>query len=292
MLRLRNEAIGDPATHLAKTGNIIRRRESVDGVNEISAYLRGLRLPVPVEYDVVYHGAINEIRGYSYNELMRGIQVYPVGSRWNGMLFDATAGWQDEDDRIAREMMARNGDKYVMECPRNAERPDKVVFLPGTNMLGFVDGDELGRLVARGFVIKPHPLTEERCLHSLRGRYGHKVVLGRRVSGFWLYQGAREVASIRNTEFGVLALLEGKPWYEILAYSPRDRVDVAYKRFYDLALSSEAFATTPGGMIRRALNCPHSGLVFPWQVDWKDRLRAFFDLFADYPHGRPETDGK
>lgn len=278
---------GDPATHLVKTGGVIRDPDGLTPLQPIVDYLGDWHRGVPVEYDISYLGDDRRIRGYAYNEIMRGIQAHPMGPRWIRQHIAAIACWPDTSDALAREVLARNGDKYVMERPQDLSHLRGVAFLPGTNKLGDLDHDRLATLVDAGWCIKPHPLTHPRSLAALRYRYGPARVLGKRVSGWDVYRASTEVATTHNTEFGLIALLEGKPWRD-LEHDARNILPTSYCRFFELALMADGMGVTPRSLLLRALNCPFSGLVFPWQPDWRARLDSFFDFFAGAPHGRNE----
>ena len=278
-----NETIGDSATHFFKTGNILRRDDSA---------LVRLREMLPasgpndtrVEYDVWYDmGDKERIHGYVFTDALGQfvyLRVADTARSHEAMRVAAQADVTDEGVDLVSMIAEDAGDKYRLRQPTVA--PEKVVFLPGTNLMEkAVDWRELDRMARDGWAFKCHPLTSRDLRVLLAKRFGESTLIDRKASGHALLRTAEKVACANNSEMGLVAIAKGKEFVNI---AKRDH-GFTYSAIY----SALKGAADPKEALTRILSCKASGLIPVHASDPGARIQAFFDTYKDLPHVRPKA---
>lgn len=131
------DELGNKAAHFFKSGNIMRTDE-----NDHVALLKDL-LPatgnwhLPLEYDVWYDMAEEQIFGYTYTDAFSKCLLIRVASFEKTMRTMALAAREpvtDEGIAFFNELKNNSTDKYKLSKRRQKEHKF-VIFLPGTNII-------------------------------------------------------------------------------------------------------------------------------------------------------------
>ena len=210
------DELGNKAAHFFKSGNIMRTDE-----NDHVALLKDL-LPatgnwhLPLEYDVWYDMAEEQIFGYTYTDAFSKCLLLRVASFEKTMRTMALAAREpvtDEGIAFFNELKNNSTDKYKLSKRRQKEHKF-VIFLPGTNIIDKVlDVEKTKRAIAQGAVLKCHPLTAPGMVAFLKSEYGRDKVLDKKISGHKLLEEASIVGCCSNSEMGIIALTKDKSVY-------------------------------------------------------------------------------
>ena len=179
----KNEEVGDIPTHFFKSGSSMRPKNDLLELNEFKKYLlpekhRGCSF----EYDIWFNTNENmTVRRWLYTDFLRkGIYCRISSKPVNTRLFKSIISSDIEIDEERIEKIKSNlQNKYSLQW--NTEFHDKVIFLPGSNLLSkrtVIDMSRVKALVDKGWKIKPHPITAHIFMADLRLKFGAENVLG------------------------------------------------------------------------------------------------------------------
>ena len=242
----KNEEVGDIPTHFFKSGSSMRPKDDLLNLNEFKHYLipekhRGLGF----DYDIWFNTNENmTIRKWLYTDFLgKGIYFRVTSKPVNTKLFDSiiSSDIEIDEERIAK-IKSNLQNKYSLQW--NTEFHDKVIFLPGSNLLSkrtVIDMNRVKALVDEGWKIKPHPITAHVFMAELRIRFGKENVLGKKEGGFELLMNCKEVATAQNSEMGLIALLLGKP-IRLVSYpvEKREKSLLTFESFYESLAGTNA----------------------------------------------------
>ena len=159
-----NESLGDIPTHFMKSGSCTRPKDDLDGLARLKEKLvLDTSEGVDWEYDLWFNtNELHSIRKWLYTDFLgKGIYCRVNSIKINTKLFKAIA---NSDIKIDEERIEKivNGLQNKYNLQWNTEFYDKVIFLPGSNLLckgTVIDYRRVKKLVDEGYVIKPHPIT-------------------------------------------------------------------------------------------------------------------------------------
>ena len=279
----KNEEVGNIPTHFFKSGSSMRPKADLLDLNEFKHYLlpdkyRGASF----DYDVWFNTNENmTIRKWLYTDFLgKGIYLRVTSKPVNTRLFHSIINSDIEIDEERIEKIKSNlQNKYSLQW--NTEFHDKVIFLPGSNLLSkgtVIDMKRVGALVKEGWKIKPHPITAHIFMAELRIAFGAENVLGKKEGGFELLMNCKEVATAQNSEMGLIALLLGKP-IRLVSYPVEDREKnlLTYESFYESLAGTDAKNT-----ILKLFSSRRSGIIFNFDEDAKERLENYLNNFWEF----------
>lgn len=238
--------------------------------------------PLAISYDVT-RAQPPWFQEFTYTEMLGCFYVAPQSSELAARVVQAA---YDSDtcvpdagggfDAVAAIMARPQMDKYALSATKGP-LPERVVFLPGTNLFDSAVSREL--LVAAmtrypDLHIKPHPMTNERTLRTLGRLFDYERVLEPMASGWDYLQAARHVYVTTATEMGLYAVLLGKRVHNISQIKAEARG--AYAPFYRLLWDLDPDEARAA--LVRALNAPAGGFVHPADPDLRAKLTAAFGL--------------
>ena len=279
----KNEEVGDIPTHFFKSGSSMRPKDDLLNLNEFKHYLipekhRGLGF----DYDIWFNTNENmTIRKWLYTDFLgKGIYFRVTSKPVNTKLFDSiiSSDIEIDEERIAK-IKSNLQNKYSLQW--NTEFHNKVIFLPGSNLLSkrtVIDMNRVKALVDEGWKIKPHPITAHVFMAELRIRFGKENVLGKKEGGFELLMNCKEVATAQNSEMGLIALLLGKP-IRLVSYpvEKREKSLLTYESFYESLAGTNAKES-----ILKLFSSKRSGIIFNFDEDAKERLDNYLNNFWEY----------
>ena len=155
------------------------------------------------DYDVWFNTNENvTIRKWLYTDFLgKGIYLRVNSRPINTKLFKSIVNSDIEIDEERIEKIRDNlHDKYALQW--NTEFYDKVVFLPGSNLLckgTVIDYRKVKALVDKGWKIKPHPITAHVYMADLRRRFGAENVLNKKEGGYELLLNCKQMAFSQNS---------------------------------------------------------------------------------------------
>ena len=279
----KNEEVGNIPTHFFKSGSSMRPKADLLDLNEFKHYLlpdkyRGAEF----DYDVWFNTNENmTIRKWLYTDFLgKGIYLRVTSKPVNTRLFHSIINSDIEIDEERIEKIKGNlQNKYSLQW--NTEFHEKVIFLPGSNLLSkgtVIDMNRVRALVKEGYKIKPHPITAHIFMAELRMAFGAENVLGKKEGGFELLMNCKEVATAQNSEMGLIALLLGKP-IKLVSYPVEDREKnlLTYESFYESLAGTNAKDT-----ILKLFSSKRSGIIFNFDEDAKERLENYLNNFWEF----------
>lgn len=279
----KNEEVGNIPTHFFKSGSSMRPKADLLDLNEFKHYLlpdkyRGAEF----DYDVWFNTNENmTIRKWLYTDFLgKGIYLRVTSKPVNTRLFHSIINSDIEIDEERIEKIKGNlQNKYSLQW--NTEFHEKVIFLPGSNLLSkgtVIDMNRVRALVKEGYKIKPHPITAHIFMAELRMAFGAENVLGKKEGGFELLMNCKEMATAQNSEMGLIALLLGKP-IRLVSYPVEDREKnlLTYESFYESLAGTNAKDT-----ILKLFSSKRSGIIFNFDEDAKERLENYLNNFWEF----------
>ena len=279
----KNEEVGDIPTHFFKSGSSMRPKNDLLELNEFKKYLipekyRGASF----DYDIWFNTNANmTVHKWLYTDLLgKGIYFRISSKPVNTRLFHSIISSDIEIDEERIEKIKSNlQNKYNLQW--NTEFHDKVIFLPGSNLLSkrtVIDYDRVKALVDEGYKIKPHPITAHIFMAELRVKFGAENVLGKKQGGYELLLNCKEMATAQNSEMGLIALLLGKP-IQLVSYpvDKREKNLLTYESFYESLAGTDAKNT-----ILKLFSSKRSGIIFNFDEDAKERLENYLNNFWEF----------
>lgn len=142
---------------------------------------------------------------YNYCDMLSGINITTLSSEINARMAIAASETTTTNIFPIGEVM----DKY--ELKNSSKKYNKIIFLVGSNGCNLIDQCKLQQLVHEDdeWVIKPHPVTNEKMLRDLGNLCGYHRVLDPKISGFSLLRNAKYIACLSTSEIWILARLLG-----------------------------------------------------------------------------------
>ncbi len=281
------DELGNKAAHFFKSGNIMRTDEN-DEVTKLKELLpaRG-NWGTPLEYDVWYDIAEEEIAGYTYTDcfskcIMIRVASYEKANRT--MRLAAKEPISEEGLAIFNELRDNSHDKYRLS-KRKQKQHKFVIFLPGTNIIDKVlNYDKAKRAVAQGAVLKCHPLTAPGMVAYLKSEFGRENVIDKKLSGHKLLDEADIVGCCSNSEMGLLAIAKGKTVY---TFDSKPDLQTTYGAIYRAIWGKDDMPSV--NRFKRLLSSKYSGII-PYFIDNpQERINYYFNFWKANPHAIPRN---
>lgn len=278
-----NESLGDIPTHFMKSGSAYRPISDLEELGEfkdrvIPKQFRGS----PFEYDIWFNtNAIRTVHKWLYTDFLgNGIYIRVPSRPINNKLFNYIANSDIKiDEERCKKIVNNFHNKYTLGI--NPEYYDKVVFLPGTNILHkakTLNWNRLKECVNEGYKIKPHPITQKVWIAKLKLKFGDDVVLDKKVGGFELLANCKEVATMQNSEMGLMALMLDKK-LRLVSHPVKDREKNlwTYESFYETVAGKETKQK-----LKKLFSAKNSGIIFNFDEDAELRLENYLNNFWEY----------
>lgn len=277
-----NEWLGDMTTHFMKSGEALRSPANKDQ-EALAAFVPRTANGVKVEYDIAYE-VPDRIHGYKFSDfLTKAIYLAPQCYKFaqQSITESANRPVTAEGARVVESL--RNGieDKYILHAEDSFVAKDLIV-LPGTNLLSredIVDFEKIDQLVKDGAYVKLHPITERTWVNYLKNRWGAKVIPSD-VPLYPILKNADKVWFTMSSETGIAATLFGKKIG--LVNHPQKKMTSNFEHIYrglDYARN--------GSLVNRlsaVFSHGESGIITTYHDDPAERVNAFFNNMAKYPH--------
>ena len=172
------------------------------------------------------------------------------------------ANAKDDGDRDWGFLL-EEADKYTLfDGKHDVER---VVILPGTNLLTKVDFKDLKALVDGKTKFKPHPITTNWFIRELEIAVGKENLYSRYDSGAKIMASSSAVVVTRSTELGLYARLQGKT---VTTFKIDNHGKGSYFGLY------EGIERLP-----QLMGTPQAGVIFN-TPDWEAQLIEYLDYHA------------
>ena len=278
-----NESLGDVATHFMKSGSSYRPTSDL----ETLADFRKRVLPEKhrgsdMSYDIWFNtNAKQTIHKWLYTDFLgNGIYLRVPSTPINDKLTKHIVESDIKIDEERCEKIVNNfHNKYTLGA--NQKYYDKVIFLPGSNLLNKGKCVHWGRVkqaVDNGFVIKPHPITTKLWVARLRLDFGEENVLDKKAGGFELLANCKECATMPNSEMGLMALMLDKQ-LSMVAHTKKDREKsiLTYESLYYAIADTNAKQS-----LKKIFSAKNSGIIFSFDEDAEDRVNNYLNNFWDY----------
>jgi len=277
------EELGDFSTHIYKSGSCTRPKEDLDELSRMKKELiPEQREGINFDYDLWFNtNETRTIRSWLYTDFLgAGIYLRVNSVLINDKLMRVIANSDIEIDTARIDKIKNNlRNKYHLKYTE--EEYDKVVFPPGTNLLTKPTCVHWGRIkqcIDEGYVIKPHPITTDLMVAKFKRKFGKDKVLDKRSGGMELLMKCSNVATMPNSEMGLIALLLKKN-LRMISYSKKEREKslLTYESIYHACGSTNGYKA-----IEKIFSARNSGMIFSFDEDAQQRLDLYINNFWDY----------
>jgi hypothetical protein len=264
-----NEVPGDTSTHLMKSGAAVRGpsiTEYYEFSKKIPKKWRGVELSYDIWYDMTdvkdKKTGRYFIPSFVYTDMFNKCLFFRTPNTvLNKSLFLTILRNHKEqvNEKVLWRITNSLSDKYSLFNYQNVEWHDRVVFLPGTNIIdGILDFGYVKNLVDNeGAKIKPHPLTTKFHMFMLKKMYGEENILGNMASGFDYLLNSKVVFCCKNSEMGLTALLLKKDM--CLVDNSSYTGPATYGCLYDTIMENELHR--PATALAKILTSDYSGII-------------------------------
>lgn len=262
-----HESAGDNITHLLKSGAITRSNSTIQYQNFSSRIPKEWR-HIKIQYDLWYNNdAIDTstnklyLSSFLYTDMLNKCLYFRVpNQRLNREIFDIILLNKHEviDRSVLDRITSSLSDKYNLLSTNNVKHSERVVFLPGTNILeDILDFDRVKKLVDNeGAKVKPHPLTSKFHQFILKKKFGKENIIDSSISGFECLMNADVVFCCKNSEMGLTALLLNKNI--CLVDNPNFKQHTTYGSIYNAIMTSKDY--TAKTALYKILTSEYSGI--------------------------------
>jgi len=277
-----NEWLGDTTTHFMKSGEALRSPANKDQ-EALAALIPRTANGVKVEYDIAYE-IPEKIHGYKFSDfLTKAIYLSPQCYRFAQQNITEAANRPPtaEGMRVIEALRAGIEDKYILHGQDTFVAKDLIV-LPGTNLLtreDVIDFEKVDRLVAEGAYVKLHPITERTWINYLKNRWGAKVIPAD-VPLYPILKNSDKVWFPLSSETGISATLFGKKIG--LINSTQKKASSNFEHIYR-GLDQSRNGTLINKLCA-VFSHGESGIITTYHDDPAERINAFFNNMAKYPH--------
>ena len=278
-----NESLGDIPTHFMKSGSSYRPKKDLTGL----AAFKERIIPesyreAKFEYDIWFNTNENvTVRKWLYTDFLgNGIYIRVPSVKINDRLMKHIADSDIKIDEERCEKIINNfHNKYTLG--ENLEYYDKVLFLPGSNLLSKSPCVHWGRVkqcVDEGYKIKPHPITAHIWIAKLKQDFGEENVLEKKAGGFELLVKSKDVATMPNSEMGLMALMLDKNLRMVShTKEKREKSLLTYESIY-LAIANRNAKEA----LMKIFSAKNSGIIFSFDDDAEDRLQQYLNNFWSF----------
>jgi hypothetical protein len=211
---------------------------------------------------------------YTYTDYAGGVWIKSLSAEFNSRYL-MTLPKDNTGQLIFREKyeLSRFRDDKDLEEKDNRT----IIFLAGTNLFNQICWELVDRIIYFNdkALIKPHPLTNDEGLKKVGNRYGWHHLIGVQESGYYWFEKASKVYATSNSELFVRAMLTDK-YADCINYLEKIPKSSYFSFFI---LNKEGYKANE---IKSVILDEASGIVFPHQADWKERLLKYFEKSFEF----------
>lgn len=238
-------------------------------VKEVEPFLREAA-PLPISYDVDSTQP-PRFTEYSYTEFLGGLLINTQSVEINTRLIAEASGVQHKKNHLS--LMAGVGDKYELDKSTPEEWPKEVAFMVGHNMFDLVSPEIMARRAFenKDFYVKLHPLTNEEYSRKVAQFVGWDRIIPKNASGVELVHHCDTAHVSTATELASLAVCLGKKIKNISSFF-HESSGIYYP------INTQLFKSdNPENTLANIVDCPYSGVIFPWMEDKEERIVKYFE---------------
>jgi len=231
---------------------------------EVEAWLEN-NAPLPTTFDVA-HCQPPFFSEFTYNDFAGGVWVKSLSAEFNSRYFSQV---HQNAERTSEQIPWK--EKYALKDHQKPEKSNRnIIFLTGDNLYDRISWELVDREIYHDdrTLIKPHPLTSDEPLKKVANRYGWHRIIDLNESGYYWYQQASSISTTANSEFFVRSIIDGK------IKDCLTKISLIAKASYFPVF--HVWKTESNLQLESLILDERSGIVFPEQDDWKDRLSSFF----------------
>ena len=276
-----NESLGDIPPQFMKSGSCYRPTNDLNGLEAFKERIipekyRGS----PFQYDIWFNtNALNTVHKWLYTDFLgNGIFVRVPSVKINDRLMKSIVDNPDVEIDYDRcnKIINNFHNKYTLTG--NQKYYDKIIFLPGTNLISKGKCVHWGRVrhaIDQGFVIKPHPITQKIWIAKMKKDFGDENVLDPKEGGFELLANCTHCATMPNSEMGLMALMLDKQ-LSMVAHTKEDREKalLTYESIYFAIANTDAKQS-----LMKIFSARNSGIIFSFDEDAETRMEMFLNNF-------------
>jgi len=222
-----------------------------------------------------------EITGIAYHDVLGGLLISVRNSEINCRIIDRVMHENVKETDLTTKVISKLGDKYQLRKEEQQERdlPDYALFLTGSNSFHTMDWDKIEEICVDypNAMIKPHPVTTEASEFKLHDSFPNRVYRSTEAA-YDILINAKQVWTTYNSELGLMAALNKIPFGTISKWNSVGKATYAqvYRQFEYKNIEHNYH------VVRKVIESKNSGLVFPWQHDWKERVDAFYECHVNH----------
>lgn len=151
---------------------------------------------------------------FCYHDVLNGIQLITLSAEVTARMSVKAAAMTADKPFPLGEVM----DKYQLGAPVKKYR--KVIFLAGSNATNLMDQSKIQKLMVEDdeWVIKLHPVTQEKMIRELASIYGYHRLIDPKISGMEVLKNCEEMATMSTSEMFLLGRMLGKPVINVSRY--------------------------------------------------------------------------
>lgn len=282
-MKFSKELMTDEKIQFKKIGNFVKRSIRNKWAEEQEELLRSL-CPFPITYDVhTFSPNLVDLnfKEYEYTELLAGLWVSPQCLEISCRILQDCSD-DSYPPLTIDQINSVLGDKYELDS--NTEkwhRAKRIIFMPGHNLLGLTNHEEISRLMINNedIFIKPHPITFDRIIEHFGREFGFDRIIDKKMSGYKLLNQCEEVYITSASEMAIIGVLLDKNVFNISnffnegygAYYAIHRIIFSSKNNYEAKEK-----------ISNIIQSPYSGIILPFHNNVQERFKLFFDSSLKY----------
>ena len=244
------------------------RSKNIKESDKVAMYIakKAEELKIKAEYDMEYGGSPMNLIYTECFGATGSIMIHPASFDLWSIMTEKVIGTEIDAGRIKR--FIESGDKYNSvnrhDFPEGTFK--KVVILPGSNLLSYLNKEKIALLVQQGAFVKPHPITQRVDIFNMEQMFGNKL-LPKLESGWSVIKAAEEVYCTLSTELGLYASLQGKKVH-LIRYADSMRVGTYFALYKYLP------------NLKNLLSTPKSGII-TLDDDYEQQVDAYFEFYLD-----------
>lgn len=258
--------------------------------NEIIALCEEYRLDSKFNVSAIFGGIPHpkdngplknpDVKSITYADCMGGIRLSSRNMELNCRHYDNIVSREVEGTTIFDKVIIGLKDKYSLGQYKSDHK--NIIFLPGSNLSDALDYEKIDEIIIDyNAAVKPHPIYVEESLDDLKRDLEDTDWIDHEVSGMECLQNCEIMWTPWSSEMGLIAAMMDIQFGTITKWEKAHRCTYSeiYRKFkYKNKVYNKE-------VMRKLLESKDSGFIFPWQEDYKERLRSFFESITSYKEG-------
>lgn len=207
----------------------------------------------------------------SYHDLMGGIILSSRNAELNCRYLQNVYESSQITNTTSIEFLKKTLlDKYVLND--EIQEHKNVIFFPGSNLLNTIDFDKCEEIcIDYNASVKPHPILTKDGKNILLSHFGNNII-DEKLSGLKLLLSCENRWISFSSELGLISAIHKLPFANIGLWDKS--YHMTYSSIYRLFRYKDVNYNYD--VINKILFDPTSGVIFPWQTDYKERINTYF----------------